>query len=67
MLVEFKDAHLSRQLNGVLDAFPTLEVCLPHAGGVLPILNGRWDQGDRVRSECRTRHDRKRIRCGLPE
>ena len=39
--------------GGVLDAFPTLEVCLPHAGGVLPILIGRWDQGHRVRSECR--------------
>lgn len=39
--------------GGVLDAFPALEVCLPHAGGVLPILIGRWDQGHRVRSECR--------------
>ena len=39
--------------GGVLDAFPTLKVCLPHAGGVLPILIGRWDQGHRVRSECK--------------
>jgi aminocarboxymuconate-semialdehyde decarboxylase len=40
--------------GGVLDAFPTLEVSLPHAGGVLPILRGRLDRGFYVRSECKT-------------
>ena len=40
--------------GGVLDAFPTLEVSLPHAGGVLPILRGRLDRGFHVRSECKT-------------
>jgi aminocarboxymuconate-semialdehyde decarboxylase len=37
--------------GGVLDRHPKLQVCLPHAGGVLPILVGRLDQGWRVRSE----------------
>ena len=40
--------------GGVLDAFPTLEVSLPHAGGVLPILRGRLDRVFHVRSECKT-------------
>ncbi len=38
-------------MGGVLDACPALEVNLPHAGGVLPILTGRWDHGYRVRAE----------------
>src|SRR6202022_656909 len=37
--------------GGVLDRHPKLQVCLPHAGGVLPILIGRIDQGWKVRSE----------------
>jgi aminocarboxymuconate-semialdehyde decarboxylase len=37
--------------GGVLDRFPKLEICLPHAGGVVPMLIGRWDQGARVRKE----------------
>jgi aminocarboxymuconate-semialdehyde decarboxylase len=40
--------------GGVLDAFPKLEVSLPHAGGTLPILRGRLDQGFRTRNECKT-------------
>lgn len=40
--------------GGVLDAFPKLEVSLPHAGGTLPILRGRLDQGYRIRPECKT-------------
>jgi len=40
--------------GGVLDAFPQLEVSLPHAGGALPILRGRLDQGYQTRPECRT-------------
>lgn len=39
--------------GGVLDAFPTLEVSLPHAGGALPILRGRLDRGFELRGECR--------------
>ena len=42
-------AHLI--MGGVLDACPTLEVNLPHAGGVMPILTGRWDHGRLVRPE----------------
>jgi len=38
---------------GVLDRIPALQVCLPHAGGALPWLVGRMDQGWRVRPECR--------------
>jgi aminocarboxymuconate-semialdehyde decarboxylase len=37
--------------GGVLDRHPKLQICLPHGGGVLPILTGRIDQGWRVRSE----------------
>jgi aminocarboxymuconate-semialdehyde decarboxylase len=39
--------------GGVLDAFPKLEVSLPHAGGALPILRGRLDQGWHIRAECK--------------
>ena len=39
--------------GGVLDAFPRLEVNLPHAGGTLPGLIGRIDHGARVRPELR--------------
>ena len=44
-------AHLI--FGGVLDAFPTLEICLPHSGGVFPILIGRFDRGFHVREECK--------------
>jgi aminocarboxymuconate-semialdehyde decarboxylase len=37
--------------GGVLDAFPKLEVNLPHAGGALPGLIGRLDHGAAVRPE----------------
>jgi aminocarboxymuconate-semialdehyde decarboxylase len=40
--------------GGVLDAFPRLEVNLPHAGGALPILRGRMDRGFQIRGECKT-------------
>ena len=42
-------AHLI--FGGVLDRLPKLEICLPHAGGVAPILMGRWDHGAKVRKE----------------
>ena len=44
-------AHLI--FGGVLDAFPQLEVNLPHAGGTFPWLIGRWDHGTKVRPELR--------------
>lgn len=44
-------AHLV--LGGVLDRFPRLAVCLPHAGGALPYLVGRIRHGQRVRPEAR--------------
>jgi aminocarboxymuconate-semialdehyde decarboxylase len=34
-----------------MDAFPKLEVNLPHAGGTFPWLIGRMDHGTRVRAE----------------
>jgi aminocarboxymuconate-semialdehyde decarboxylase len=40
--------------GGVLDAFPRLEISLPHAGGALPILRGRFDRGFEIRAECKT-------------
>ena len=39
--------------GGVLDRHPRLEINLPHAGGVLPILIGRIDHGWKVRPECK--------------
>lgn len=42
-------AHLI--FAGVLDRFPRLTVCLPHAGGALPYLIGRLDRGRKVRRE----------------
>ena len=39
--------------GGVLDRHPRLEINLPHAGGVLPILIGRMDHGWSVRAECK--------------
>jgi aminocarboxymuconate-semialdehyde decarboxylase len=40
--------------GGVLDAFPKLEVSLPHGGGALPILRGRLDRCFEIRAECKT-------------
>jgi aminocarboxymuconate-semialdehyde decarboxylase len=42
-------AHLI--FGGVLDTFPKLGFNLPHAGGTMPGLIGRWDHGTRVRPE----------------
>ena len=39
--------------GGVLDTFPSLEVCLPHAGGALPLIAGRMDQGYSYHPDCR--------------
>ena len=42
-------AHLV--FGGVMDAFPKLEVNLPHAGGAFPWLIGRLDHGTKMRAE----------------
>jgi aminocarboxymuconate-semialdehyde decarboxylase len=39
--------------GGVFDRFPSLRVCVPHAGGAFPYVLGRLDRGYRVRPECR--------------
>ena len=44
-------AAASLIFGGVLDAFPNLEINLPHAGGAFPGLIGRLDHGTRVRPE----------------
>ena len=44
-------AHL--MFSGVLDRFPRLTICLPHAGGALPSLVGRMDRGYKVWESCR--------------
>ena len=44
-------AAASLIFGGVLDRFPQLDVVLPHAGGTLPALIGRWDHGAKVRKE----------------
>lgn len=38
--------------GGVLDRFPKLDICLPHAGGAFPYLVGRINHGWEVRPEC---------------
>ncbi len=38
--------------GGVLDAFPGLEVCLPHAGGALPLVAPRMDVGHGYHAAC---------------
>ncbi len=43
-------AHLI--FGGVLDRFPSLTFCLPHAGGAFPYLVGRLNHGWKVRKEC---------------
>jgi aminocarboxymuconate-semialdehyde decarboxylase len=47
-------AASSLMFGGVMDAFPKLEVVLPHAGGTFPGLIGRMDHGVTVRPE--TKH-----------
>jgi aminocarboxymuconate-semialdehyde decarboxylase len=44
-------AAASLIFGGVMDAFPKLEVNLPHAGGTFPWLIGRLDHGTRMRPE----------------
>jgi aminocarboxymuconate-semialdehyde decarboxylase len=44
-------AAASLMFGGVMDAFPRLEVMLPHAGGTFPALIGRMDHGATVRAE----------------
>jgi aminocarboxymuconate-semialdehyde decarboxylase len=46
-------AAASLVFGGVLDAFPKLEINLPHAGGTFPWLIGRLDHGTKVRPELR--------------
>jgi aminocarboxymuconate-semialdehyde decarboxylase len=44
-------AAASLIFGGVMDAFPKLDVVLPHSGGSMPALIGRWDHGASVRAE----------------
>src|SRR4029079_8647888 len=44
-------AAASLIFGGVMDAFPRLEVNLPHAGGTFPWLIGRLDHGTKMRPE----------------
>jgi len=39
--------------SGLLDRFPKLQICLPHAGGAFPYLIGRLNRGWKVRPECK--------------
>ena len=47
-------AAASLMFGGVMDAYPKLEVVLPHAGGTFPELIGRMTHGSAVRPE--TKH-----------
>jgi aminocarboxymuconate-semialdehyde decarboxylase len=51
--VETGIAAASLVFGGVMDAYPKLDVMLPHAGGVFPSLIGRMDHGTTVRKECK--------------
>jgi aminocarboxymuconate-semialdehyde decarboxylase len=44
-------AAASLMFGGVMDAFPKLDVMLPHAGGTFPALIGRMDHGTKMRPE----------------
>jgi aminocarboxymuconate-semialdehyde decarboxylase len=44
-------AAASLMFGGVMDAFPKLDVMLPHAGGTFPALIGRMDHGATMRPE----------------
>jgi aminocarboxymuconate-semialdehyde decarboxylase len=44
-------AAASLIFGGVMDDFPKLDVVLPHSGGSMPALIGRWDHGTTVRAE----------------
>jgi aminocarboxymuconate-semialdehyde decarboxylase len=44
-------AAASLIFGGVMDAFPKLDIVLPHSGGSMPALMGRWDHGATVRAE----------------
>jgi aminocarboxymuconate-semialdehyde decarboxylase len=46
-------AAASLMFGGVLDAFPKLNVIMPHAAGTFPWLIGRMDHGTTVRAECK--------------
>src|SRR5215813_8314981 len=46
-------AAASLVFGGVMDAYPRLDVMLPHAGGTFPALIGRMDHGTTVRAECK--------------
>ena len=46
-------AAASLMFGGVLDAYPKLDVVLPHGGGTFPWLIGRMDHGATVRPEVR--------------
>ncbi len=50
-------AAASLMFGGVLDAFPRMEIVLPHAGGAFLALVGRMDHGTGVRPE--TQHMKK--------
>jgi aminocarboxymuconate-semialdehyde decarboxylase len=39
--------------SGTLDRFPKLRLFVPHAGGLLPFLAGRFEHGFKVRPECK--------------
>lgn len=51
-------AAASLIFGGVMDAFPKLDVVLPHAGGMFLPLVGRWDRGAEVREEMQTTRER---------
>jgi aminocarboxymuconate-semialdehyde decarboxylase len=52
-------AHLI--FSGTLDRFPAIQIVLAHAGGQLPYISGRLEQGFKVRPECQRKIQRSPI------
>lgn len=48
-------AAASLVFGGVLDRYPDLRICLPHAGGYFPHQVGRLDRGFAAKPECQER------------
>lgn len=42
-------------LNGTLERFPSLKICMAHGGGSLPYIIGRLDRGYEVRPEAKAK------------
>ncbi|MBI3079554.1 MAG: amidohydrolase [Deltaproteobacteria bacterium] len=47
------DTAVAAVFSGLLDRFPGLTACLPHAGGSFPYLVGRMNRGHKIHPDCK--------------